>query len=96
MPANEALLPWLPSGIKMDHMSRKPISPEGDASRFCFLITPAERAMLDRLAEADDRSAANWLRNTIRDVHATRFPTRARPVAPRRAAKPLPKGKRFR
>lgn len=77
-------------------MSRKPISPEGDATRFCFLVTPAEREMLDRLAEADDRSAANWLRNAIRDAHTERFPTRARATAGRRPVRPLPKGQRYR
>lgn len=47
--------------------------------QFAFTLTEAEHKMLKEVAEADDRSAANWLRLVIRREHALLTPPKAKP-----------------
>lgn len=49
-------------------------------SRFAFLISDEERAMLEQLAERARRTAGDWMRQTIRDQHAAVFGAKRRGV----------------
>ncbi len=44
-----------------------------------MVMTETERAQLEQLAEADHRSAADWIRLAIGAAHAERFPVPKRP-----------------
>lgn len=51
------------------------MSPKGAPreQRFNFMMSDEERAMLDTLAAADNRTAGDWLRVAIRTAHGARF-----------------------
>lgn len=46
-----------------------------EATKFTLLFSEEERTMLEELATADGRSAANWIRQTIRREHSKLAPT---------------------
>lgn len=48
-----------------------------EGTKFTLILNEDERAMLEALAEADSRSAASWVRATIKAQHAARFGARA-------------------
>ena len=43
---------------------------EAKSKQFAFTLSEEELGMLQELAEQDDRSAAGWIRHTIRVAHA--------------------------
>ena len=50
-----------------------PRKASGREIKFTLLYDVEERDMLEELARADDRSAAAWVRLTIRREHAAKF-----------------------
>ena len=59
------------------------MTPRGDTrgNRFNFMVNAEERAMLEALAEADQRTAGDWLRVKIREAYVQK-------VAGRKPKKP--------
>jgi hypothetical protein len=43
--------------------------------RFTMVMTPADKAMLDALAQAEERSAAAWIRAAIKAAYNDKFGT---------------------
>lgn len=56
-------------------MRMSPPSTKARGHRFTMLMTDEERAKLAAIAEAERRTASDWLRLVIEDAYAERFGT---------------------